>query len=511
MKRGNDSNGNDTRRAKRTKYSDEVIQAVKEIFAYDLRPGRGSSNSSAIICRRAYKSDLNALKLFTGSEAAFLANADPKFVHRVANARMEAVKRAKEAMECVELSEEELEAGTATYTNPDGSASAEFRLMFTSIGSGDCILIRTPQGQSLVIDCGQRSQPRHGQYVKEIQDLLKEFVGTERDPDTKAVRPAQLSYLIFTHPDKDHYCEAPRIVFNTVQGPRVLLYTLTQTSYGESVKGSTAARNHFKKAKVCGRLVINNTKVGVTTPGGKEITSKFTFDGERLKLIEEPDCEISLLSAEASPSQHESCPTNAASIVTFIKVYGRKILLTGDATLGTEAFLLRHHGELIRDLDLLQMEHHGSGTEHAGRTFVETTNPRIAVASSGPHQSDRNPRWSTIAAYMRVTDGLPSQEGNQTPAPTAHRLCKGVDTHLIRYGTETLWHSPTAKVNWWQVKPAYKKYGIYTTDSGMSHLQFFVTPERVLERRWTSNAGDHRMKVLENGVVDYTPPTGGSP
>jgi hypothetical protein len=156
---------------------------------------------------------------------------------------------------------------------------------------------------------------------------------------------------------------------------------------------------------------------------------------------------------------------NSGSIVTLIKANGKKILLCGDATYLTEIFLLKNHKERIINMDLAQIEHHGSGTAHAGGVYVETINPEFAVSSSGEHEFDKNPRWRTLEKYLGLKILKPGETNQQTRVV---RMRKDVFEHPVHsFGKDK---EEVDADNW---KP-YKHWGLFSTRDNGS-VAFIVT------------------------------------
>lgn len=404
----------------------------------------------------------------------------------------------------VAISAEELKQGASlapvlSADNPD----QEFRIMFMRIGSGDCILIQTPQGKVVVVDCGTRARPGsetdekdvaddNALFRTEIRQHLKRFLGKDKT----------IALLLFTHPDKDHYCETKSIVMKVATKIGAIFHSTQLTNY--AINNVYA---EFKSATVVGQVTINGTVTMTTNLDDWKAVYLAPKNESRIRLLDEPNCKIWLLASEV-PGNYGSAKggaginVNAASMITLIEVHGRKVLLTGDATHGTENFLLAKHRECITDIDLMQMEHHGSGTEHAAPNFVNTVNPCIAVASSGRHQSDLNPRWDTIARYIDY-DGTEFHR-DVTDAKRVHRLCKSVDRHGIRYGDQGMFLDPRAVNNFWNKDTKYRKYGLYTTDSDMNHLTFVVDKLGNLIRKWDDSTGSNSVTIAADGTVTQT-------
>jgi beta-lactamase superfamily II metal-dependent hydrolase len=381
------------------------------------------------------------------------------------------------------------QANTANPLQPfiPGVAQAgNLVIMFMNIGSGDCIFIQTPKGKTIVLDCGQRATPvgrKH--YQKEIRDMLlsKLYLNGQK----------RLYALILTHPDLDHYKEVVQIIGRTKISIRHLFFTMPKGEYAASKTFQT-----LDKAKIINRVAINDNGVTIRNNLNDSVAGYYELGTYHLQILgdqpdtmngwDEDNCTIHLLAAEV-PAIHNETQANAASIVTLIQAYGRKILLCGDSTLSTEDFVVRRHAALLTDVDLAQMEHHGSGTEHAGLEYVGKINPIIAVASSGPHEGDKNPRWSTIKRYADPAEAAAERTGN-------HRLASALDDHEIKYSRNEAWTRKDS--NDW--KNTYPKYGIFTTDSN-GDLCFQIDQHGNMIREFTKDKKRYTYTIATDGSV----------
>ena len=379
---------------------------------------------------------------------------------------------------------------------PSKTETGKLVVMFMNIGSGDCIFIKTPKGKTIVVDCGQRSSPENREeYLKEIKDMLTSplFLGGRRKT---------LYALILTHPDKDHYNEVKRILDPSVSDVLHAFYTSDKQGYSE--RRADTFLNH---SQVLNKVTINSSTVQIKTSeekGWERIYSRIA-DKRMIQILghdpdkknwDEDTCNIYLLAAGVPP-KYADTKQNAGSIVTLIEAhnrfekehdpnntFSRKVLLCGDATYSTEDFLLKEHKDLISNVDLMQLEHHGSGTEHAGDEFVKTVNPVLAVASSGPHDSDRNPRWSTIEAFVDRTD---------------IRMCKEMDSHKLKYAQFGRWTDMNN--NTWSEQ--FLTYGLFTTESN-NDLCFIIDKDGNLIRKFSRDGSTHTYTISRQGKRTVT-------
>lgn len=404
-------------------------------------------------------------------------------------------------------------AQLANYT-PQAPVGGELRIAFLNVGSGDCMLVRTPGGNTLAIDCGSRARVGKQQNTR-ITSALRDFLG----PNNRT-----LFALILTHADQDHHKDADAAFF---RGRNPAATSALHIFYSLNIGGYTTTKDSIERRVASGafanelRIRPDAAAIHVTTaptpadltthyqffppvtaPGGPTTDGKIQILGHSadparaaLPAWQENNCQIYLLAGGVGQVGDNASDPNPASIVTLIVAHGRKILLTGDAETSTEQFLLARHSALLADIDLLHVEHHGSGTaSHASPAFVQHVNPRIAVISSG--MLDHNPRWNLLEKYL----------------PGA-RLCRTVDEHNIMYGvSNTQWCDMAAPNNWTgipappgsppgtpPVAPDRRRHAIYTTNAS-GDLVFTIDNHGDLWRKWTAGATNYAYKLDAAGT-----------
>jgi hypothetical protein len=314
----------------------------------------------------------------------------------------------------------------------------------------------------------------------------------------------------------DHCNEVVPILEPTISSIAHLYHSGNLDSYDAKVfyKGETTMKTKeflVKMSKTKNRVSINSGEkeksgsgkrkavVAVKTDGNlADIEYKIDETAKTVKILDENPqypCEIFLIASEVSPENQADDKEvkgpdtrqgtgreerdryakplhrgfgelqNSGSIVTLIKANGKKILLCGDATYATEIFLLKNHEKLISKVDVAQIEHHGAGTSHAGGLYVETINPMFAVASTGEHENDDNPRWRAFAKYL----GLKKLRSVDTIQQTRDvQMKKDVGAHPVHSYDE---YKNEIKGSVWE---PYKTWGLFSTRSN-GNVAFIVT------------------------------------
>lgn len=199
---------------------------------------------------------------------------------------------------------------------------------FIDVGQADAIFLELPNGQTMLIDAGDKDSPV-ASYI--------ETLGYKK-----------IDYLIATHPHADHIGGMAEVIKTFDIGNVYMPDALHNTATFEELLDA-----------------IDNKGLNITpATAGTEIYS-------------DQDIDIAIL----SPSKnYKSSNLNNYSAVIKV-VYGDDTLLfMGDAEKDIENNLISEHVEL--DADVLQVGHHGSDTS-SSTEFLKEVDPDIAVVSVG--------------------------------------------------------------------------------------------------------------------------------
>ena len=93
------------------------------------------------------------------------------------------------------------------------------------------------------------------------------------------------------------------------------------------------------------------------------------------------------------PMRTEGVDPNNASLVVAAQVFGREILLTGDAEPEEQADLLTSGRDL--DTEVLKVPHHGSA--NVDPAFLEASHPAVAIVSAGADNDYGHPAPHLLA------------------------------------------------------------------------------------------------------------------
>ena len=240
-------------------------------------------------------------------------------------------------------------SGLSVSVLSTGTQSDYLAVHFLDVGQGDAILIQTPDGFEVLIDGGASSAV--------IQQLSAQQSWSDRTIDV----------MIATHPDTDHVGG----LNDVLKRYDVDLIIQTQAdSDSPAALAFTAAAN------------------------GEGTALQYARAGQSIQIGASTTIEIL-----APASDTTGWRANSASVIVRV-VYGdTAFMLTGDAPLEIENYLVEVYGAALRS-DVLKLGHHGSQTSTSG-LFLDTVQPQFAVVSAALDNRYGHPNQ---AVMQRVFD-----------------------------------------------------------------------------------------------------------
>lgn len=217
-------------------------------------------------------------------------------------------------------------------------------ITFLDVGQGDAILVRGPNGTTVLFDGGPDRT-----LLARLGEVLPFWQHT-------------IDMVVVTNPDKDH-----------IGGFIPLLQVMKVGVVLEPGTSSVSATYHSLKDEIVRAQKTHSTKTLIARKG-----MRFPIGSGAMIDILFPDRDVS------------EWKTNDGSIIARVSYGSTSVLLTGDSTKKTESLL----GQ-IEGVDILKIGHHGSRTS-TGAAFVSILRPKWAVISAGLDNRYGHPHQETI-------------------------------------------------------------------------------------------------------------------
>ena len=251
---------------------------------------------------------------------------------------------------------------------------------FLDVGQGDAALITLPNGETLLVDGGGKT------------NFNRINTGTEAEPE-------------FFEPDARSIGEAVVSEFLWERGYSQIDYILATHADADHIQGlSDAAKNFRVKAAIFGGTPANDAEFAelYSILQNREIEMVTLSRGDALAF---GDVKIEILNPPRDDLPDAASDNNRSLVMRV--VYGeRKFLLTGDIEKETEKELLIAP-EFLR-ADVVKVAHHGSRTSST-QEFIGAAKAKLAVISVGrdspyghPHEEVVG-RWKSAGAKILTT------------------------------------------------------------------------------------------------------------
>lgn len=221
-------------------------------------------------------------------------------------------------------------------------------ITFIDVGQGDCTFINV-EGKRILIDGGSSDVSSVGKY--RISPVIRAY-----GYDT-------IDIVFISHTDNDHISGIKEIIEEELLDIKlVVLPDITdEDSYDEFVDF----------------LSINSVPCTKLTAGNS---------------IKIGEADISVL----SPTEDMSGDINDKSLVLLIEYERIKCLFTGDISKVTEENLVKKCDNILEDIDVLKVAHHGSKNS-SGDEFLKSVNSKIAVISCGINNIYNHPHKEVLS------------------------------------------------------------------------------------------------------------------
>jgi len=227
-----------------------------------------------------------------------------------------------------------------------------------NVRQGNCFLVQYPNGNNMLVDCGSSSS-RTSVPPATIGATIDALVGT-----------GTIGTVVLTHPDKDHISIVPYI--SKAQNPDYVHISMAETDYSRIAPWFTTVKGNGATIRTYANNYFNLKPI-----------NEFGSRGTRHN-----DVEVYVLAANVGGDK------NTHSIVLQIEHAVTEVLLTGDATKQTDAFILKNWPAAVIKSTLVLFGHHGSN-HSSSSTFINYAARNVGIFSaSASHRGYGHPRCS---------------------------------------------------------------------------------------------------------------------
>lgn len=236
--------------------------------------------------------------------------------------------------------------------------SRKLQVTFMDVGQGDCALIRSPSGTTILIDGGSSDLSRV------TEDRLIPFLESQGID--------RLDYVFLSHTDEDHTCAVTGWL---EAGYAIGAMVLPQLNENLSSQASYLAVQE--------------------TARRYQIPLLFFCTGD---LWQEDGLSLLCVGPQPadSPAGGSYASLNSASLVLLMEYQGVRILFTGDCGGEGEDYLVRELAARHLTCHILKAGHHGSRTS-TGEALLSQLRPSLCIISCGVNNRYRHPSPETLA------------------------------------------------------------------------------------------------------------------
>lgn len=225
------------------------------------------------------------------------------------------------------------------------------KVVFLNVGQGDAIFIEAPNGNQILIDGGPGKS-----VLTELNKVM-------------SVYDRSIDIIIATHPDKDHIAGLIDVLSR---------YQIGFVLMTEAVSESATFIAFEKAVEQSGAQIVRPRRGMIIDLG----------DGANFWIIF-PDRDMSA-----------QTDANEGSIVGKVEYGQTAVLLTGDAPVSIERYLVLLDGANLRS-DLLKVGHHGSRTSSSAE-FLAAARPTLAVISASKNNSYGHPHQEVLESLKNL-------------------------------------------------------------------------------------------------------------
>ncbi len=265
----------------------------------------------------------------------------------------------------------------------ENAINQDVNLHFVDVGQGDAMAIRLPDDKKVLIDAGPtKAGDKLVNYLNSSFFLPKE--------------EKVFDYFITSHSDEDHIGGGVKI-FQAFQINMLLRPNIYTQEEADTL------RDEFGQTYINDNNISNtNTLKNFVAESQKEPNLEVViFNNLDLPTINGTDYVFTFL----TPLQRTYDNFNDFSSIILFEYGQIKVLFTGDAGKTVEDQVISRYSNLIKDIDILKVGHHGSNSSTT-ENFVSLTKPRYSVIQVGNGNNYGHPTENVLNRLESVNSNI---------------------------------------------------------------------------------------------------------
>ncbi|HPG29769.1 MAG TPA: MBL fold metallo-hydrolase [bacterium] len=232
--------------------------------------------------------------------------------------------------------------------------SGDLLVTVIDVGQGDAILIETPNGKNMLIDCGSAVSEENRFDEKKAEGAANVI------PFLKRRNVNQIDIAIGTHPAGEH-----------IGGFEALIEKFPVKNYYEcGFNFNSEIYKNLKAALKRKNIPVNIVKTGDEINIGADVYCKALYSNSN------PD------------------NVNNSSIVIYLQYKNTKFIFPGDIEKNRELEICSNYGNKLK-ANFLKVSNHGA-EESTGKHWLKYVSPEIAVISAGKDLSPKYPNPEVV-------------------------------------------------------------------------------------------------------------------
>lgn len=235
--------------------------------------------------------------------------------------------------------------------------ATELEVVFMDIGQGDAALLKFPNGQTMLVDCGPDA-------------IILGALGRNLPWNARVI-----DHLVITHPHVDHYGGCIDVL------ARFQVKAIYLTGFVEKPNDFLISLQNA----IAAEQVADGAQLEILS------ATRFVDIGSTTLNFLYPDHDLAV--TPQVPGE-KSIDTNDSSIVIKVSHGSQDILLTGDMEAPLEEYLLKKDAAILNS-EILKAGHHGSRSS-SGEEFLATVQPKAVVISAGEGNSYGHPHRNIV-------------------------------------------------------------------------------------------------------------------